>query len=100
MQIETPHPDYQVGRKAVIERYSCDPSFLIPIRQDLDRDFGYVPREAMVSEALRVRLSQRCAVGRVIASPFKSRGPARANWTKSTAARRQHVRIQGVPGDR
>ncbi len=64
MQIETAHPDYQVGTKIVIERYSCDPGFLIPILQDLQRDFGYVPREAMeiVSETLRIPLSQCYAV--------------------------------------
>lgn len=38
MQIETSHSDYQIGTKVVIERYGCDPGFLIPILQDLERD--------------------------------------------------------------
>src|SRR5574340_116909 len=64
MSIETASPDYEVGTKLVIERYRADPGFLIPILQDLKREFGYLPREAMrlVSEALRIPLSQCYAV--------------------------------------
>jgi NADH-quinone oxidoreductase subunit E len=33
--------------KAIIERYGNDKSFVIPILQDIQREFNYLPREAL-----------------------------------------------------
>jgi len=64
MEIEIARPDYDAATKVVIERYGRDPGFLIPMLQDLQNDFGYVPREAMemVAEVLHIPLSQCYAV--------------------------------------
>jgi NADH-quinone oxidoreductase subunit E len=64
MEIEIARSDYYDGTKAVIERYGSDPGFLIPMLQDIQSHFGYVPREALevVAEALHVPLSQCYAV--------------------------------------
>jgi NADH-quinone oxidoreductase subunit E len=40
--------------KAIIEKYGGDKSFIIPILQDIQREFNYLPREAL--DALCVNL--------------------------------------------
>ena len=50
--------------EAVAESYGRSPDFLIPMLQDLQRDLGYLPPEAMkaVAEILEMPLSQCYAV--------------------------------------
>lgn len=60
MTIESAPPDYHATAQEVVERYRRNPGFLIPMLQDLQREFGYIPRPAMaaVAELLDVPLSQ------------------------------------------
>jgi NADH-quinone oxidoreductase E subunit len=59
MTIETA-PDYRGAVEAVIAVYGRDPGFLIPMLQDVQREFGYLPAEAMraMAELLEIPLSQ------------------------------------------
>lgn len=64
MKANTTTSDYYAAVDAVVERYGGDRSFVIPMLQDLQADFGYVPREAMkrMAEVLNVPLSQLYSV--------------------------------------
>ncbi len=57
-------PNCREVAETVAESYGRDPDFLIPVLQDLQRDLGYLPPEAMkaVAEILDVPLSQCYAV--------------------------------------
>jgi len=59
MTIETA-PDYRGAVEAVTAVYGRDPGFLIPMLQDVQREFGYLPAEAMraMAETLGIPLSQ------------------------------------------
>lgn len=63
-------PDYRAAAEAVAERYGCDSGFLIPMLQDVQSDFGYLPREALrrIGELLEVPLSQLYSVTTFYAS--------------------------------
>ena len=64
METDTATRDYCVAAEKVAETYSGDPDFIIPMLQDLQADFGYVPPEAArhVAELLHVPLSQLYSV--------------------------------------
>lgn len=64
MTTHTEQPDCRATVEAVAESYGRSPDFLIPMLQDLQRDLGYLPLEAMkaVAEILQVPLSQCYAV--------------------------------------
>jgi len=70
MEIEIARPDYCEETKAVVARYGNDAGFLIPMLQDIQTHFGYVPREALevVAETLHIPLSQCYAVATFYAS--------------------------------
>lgn len=54
----------------MIGRYGGDPGFLIPMLQDVQKDFGYVPRGAMeaMAEVLGIPVSQCYSVATFYAS--------------------------------
>jgi len=56
--------DYQGASEAVAAAYGRDPDFVIPMLQDLQREFGYIPPEAAICMArlLGIPLSQLYAV--------------------------------------
>lgn len=60
METETARPNYRATVEAAIERYGRDSGFLIPMLQDVQRELGYVPREAMdaLAEVLEIPVSQ------------------------------------------
>ena len=60
MKTETALSGCRSAAEAVVTQYGRDPGFLIPMLQDLQRDLGYLPAEAMsvVAELLEVPLSQ------------------------------------------
>ena len=64
MTIESAPPDYLATAEEVVERYRRNPGFLIPMLQDLQQEFGYIPRPAMesVAQLLDIPLSQCYAV--------------------------------------
>lgn len=64
MERDTATRDYCVAAEKVAEAYRGDPDFIIPMLQDLQADFGYVPPEAArhVAELLHVPLSQLYSV--------------------------------------
>jgi len=60
MTTEIDRRDYRGAAERVAERYGRDRGFLIPILQDVQKEFGYVPREAMeaLAELLEIPVSQ------------------------------------------
>lgn len=48
------------GLEPVLERYADDPGALIPVLQETQRLFGYLPKEALreIAEARRIPLAQ------------------------------------------
>ena len=56
--------DYRAKAQAVVERYGHDSGFIIPMLQDVQTDFGHLPREALrhIGELLDVPVSQLYAV--------------------------------------
>jgi len=60
MTIESALPDYRATAEEVVERYRRNSGFLIPMLQDLQKEFGYIPRPAMeaVAQLLDIPLSQ------------------------------------------
>ena len=64
MEKETATAEYRSAAEAIIQGYGRDPDFIISMLQDLQRDFGYLPPQAMkaMSEILQVPLSQFYAI--------------------------------------
>lgn len=64
MRTDTGTHDYGTAAEAAAAAYDRDPDFVIPMLQDLQRDLGHLPREAMSSMAklLDVPLSQLYSV--------------------------------------
>lgn len=60
MSRATAPADYRAIVEAAAEEYGRDPGFLIPVLQDVQEDFGYLPAPALrsVAEILRVPLTQ------------------------------------------
>jgi len=60
MTTEIGRRDYRRVAERVAERYGRDRGFLIPILQDVQKESGYVPREAMeaLAELLDIPVSQ------------------------------------------
>jgi len=44
--------------KAIIKKYGSDKSFIIPILQDIQREFNYLPREALDALCANLGVSQ------------------------------------------
>jgi len=64
MRTDTATHDYATAAEAAAAAYDRDPDFIISMLQDLQRDLGHLPREAMSSmaELLEVPLSQLYSV--------------------------------------
>jgi NADH-quinone oxidoreductase subunit E len=115
MTIETA-PDYRGAVEAVIAVYGRDPGFLIPMLQDVQREFGYLPAEAMrtIAELLGIPVSQCYSVATFYTSlSLVPRGRhlitlclgtvcylKGANEIAETIQRRLDVQVGGTTADR
>jgi len=85
--------------KAIIRKYGSDKSFLIPILQDIQRQFNYLPREAL--DALSVNLGIPPSLVYHISTFYKAfsltpKGRYRMSLCMGTAC---HVRGAPLIGD-
>jgi len=81
--------------KSILARYQGDPGMLVPILQDVQAEYNYLPREALVQvgEGLEVPLSQVYGVASFFkAFSLKPRGRHLINVCLGTAC---HVRGTG-----
>jgi len=84
---------------AIIEKYNADRGFLVPILQDVQREFNYLPQEALkaVSIALSVPISQIYEVSTFYrAFSLTPRGKYQLSLCLGTAC---HVRGAPLIGD-
>jgi NADH-quinone oxidoreductase subunit E len=81
--------------KSILDRYDGDPGMLVPILQDVQAEYNYLPKEALekVSEGLGVPMSQVYSVASFFkAFSLKPRGRHIINVCLGTAC---HVRGAG-----
>ncbi len=81
--------------KSILARYQSDPGMLVPILQDVQAEYNYLPREALVlvGQGLEVPLSQVYSVASFFkAFSLKPRGRHLINVCLGTAC---HVRGAG-----
>ncbi|MFH0813572.1 MAG: NAD(P)H-dependent oxidoreductase subunit E [Pseudomonadota bacterium] len=85
--------------KAIIQKYDSNKAFLVPILQDVQREFNYLPKEPLIdlSKALDVPVSQVYEVATFYrAFSLTPRGKHQLNLCLGTAC---HVRGAPLLGD-
>lgn len=85
--------------KAIIQKYGSDRGFLVPILQDVQKEFNYLPREAInvISSSFGIPLSRLFAVATFYkAFSLTPRGRHQISLCVGTAC---HVRQAPIIGD-